>query len=543
MESTELLVVGCGPAGRDRGPRGRRAGVATVVLERDPVVGAKRVCAAGLRPGFCETSTCRARSCTATRRTSRSRPIRETYAFTRRTGADDDARESSTARSRRWPAQRRCRDPHVRAVPFARARTRRGRGRICRHSRRRAQADSARARCSSRRARRARLDRRRSGLRATTAGATASSPASSIACYLEPAGDRRRPTKPSRCTTIAARSRARRSSRGCFPSAIISRSAWAWGRRSNGGRAARRAGRGSCRACKRPALSRHRATRVREEGNLLYGGAPRPGHRARSRDGRRHGGRARRRHDRRGHLRSRDERALRGRGRRRAHRRGARDPAPAYERATKRAFYARLRHRAQTDGVPGTQAGAFRRALPATREQRRVSPICCSTIATTSRRRSGAICTRRRCAFGAARGVRRLNGGRVHRRAVACGSCWCCSRSRWSAFVFMHLIPGDPIAIRLGEHASPQQIALAHARVRARPAVVGAAREVLRRAAARRSRHVDRRHAAGRRTARHGVSGDGRADVRRDAGGGRDRHSRPACWRHCGRVRSLTSSR
>ena len=28
------------------------------------------------------------------------------------------------------------------------------------------------------------------------------------------------------------------------------------------------------------------------------------------------------------------------------------------------------------------------------------------------------------------------------------------------SFLFMHLIPGDPIAIRLGEHASPQQIAL-----------------------------------------------------------------------------------
>jgi flavin-dependent dehydrogenase len=29
--------------------------VETLVLERDPVVGVKRVCAAGLRPGFCET--------------------------------------------------------------------------------------------------------------------------------------------------------------------------------------------------------------------------------------------------------------------------------------------------------------------------------------------------------------------------------------------------------------------------------------------------------------------------------------------------------
>src|ERR1700738_1032783 len=65
METTDFLVVGCGPAGgAGRAEAGRaggtpareaaRRGVATVVLERDPVVGAKRVCAAGLPPGFCE---------------------------------------------------------------------------------------------------------------------------------------------------------------------------------------------------------------------------------------------------------------------------------------------------------------------------------------------------------------------------------------------------------------------------------------------------------------------------------------------------------
>jgi flavin-dependent dehydrogenase len=53
MESTEFLVVGCGPAGGTAAREASRQGVATIVLERDAVVGAKRVCAAGLRPGFC----------------------------------------------------------------------------------------------------------------------------------------------------------------------------------------------------------------------------------------------------------------------------------------------------------------------------------------------------------------------------------------------------------------------------------------------------------------------------------------------------------
>ncbi|HEY4441185.1 MAG TPA: NAD(P)/FAD-dependent oxidoreductase, partial [Candidatus Elarobacter sp.] len=54
MESTEFLIVGCGPAGGTAAREAARRGIETVVLERDAVVGAKRVCAAGLRPGFCE---------------------------------------------------------------------------------------------------------------------------------------------------------------------------------------------------------------------------------------------------------------------------------------------------------------------------------------------------------------------------------------------------------------------------------------------------------------------------------------------------------
>jgi flavin-dependent dehydrogenase len=54
MREVEFLVVGCGPAGGTAAREAARSGVETLVLERDPVVGTKRVCAAGLRPGFCE---------------------------------------------------------------------------------------------------------------------------------------------------------------------------------------------------------------------------------------------------------------------------------------------------------------------------------------------------------------------------------------------------------------------------------------------------------------------------------------------------------
>jgi len=55
METVDFVVVGCGPAGATAAREAAAAGIETVVLEKDAVVGAKRVCAAGLRPGFCET--------------------------------------------------------------------------------------------------------------------------------------------------------------------------------------------------------------------------------------------------------------------------------------------------------------------------------------------------------------------------------------------------------------------------------------------------------------------------------------------------------
>ncbi|HEY1653800.1 MAG TPA: NAD(P)/FAD-dependent oxidoreductase [Candidatus Tumulicola sp.] len=55
MERVDFLVVGCGPAGAAAAREAARAGVETIVLEKDAVVGAKRVCAAGLRPEFCRT--------------------------------------------------------------------------------------------------------------------------------------------------------------------------------------------------------------------------------------------------------------------------------------------------------------------------------------------------------------------------------------------------------------------------------------------------------------------------------------------------------
>ncbi|MFN2450395.1 MAG: hypothetical protein ABR508_11520 [Candidatus Baltobacteraceae bacterium] len=53
LEQVDFLVVGCGPAGGTAAREAARAGVETLVLDKDAAVGAKRVCAAGLRPGFC----------------------------------------------------------------------------------------------------------------------------------------------------------------------------------------------------------------------------------------------------------------------------------------------------------------------------------------------------------------------------------------------------------------------------------------------------------------------------------------------------------
>ncbi len=53
MEECELLIIGCGPAGGTAAREAASRGVHTIVLEKDAQIGVKRVCAAGLRPGFC----------------------------------------------------------------------------------------------------------------------------------------------------------------------------------------------------------------------------------------------------------------------------------------------------------------------------------------------------------------------------------------------------------------------------------------------------------------------------------------------------------
>ncbi len=53
MEECELAIIGCGPTGGTAAREAASRGISTVVLEKDSQVGVKRVCAAGLRPGFC----------------------------------------------------------------------------------------------------------------------------------------------------------------------------------------------------------------------------------------------------------------------------------------------------------------------------------------------------------------------------------------------------------------------------------------------------------------------------------------------------------
>ncbi|MBV9271043.1 MAG: FAD-dependent oxidoreductase, partial [Candidatus Eremiobacteraeota bacterium] len=55
IEAADLVIVGCGPAGATAAREAARAGRSVIVLEKDREVGQKRVCAAGLRPGFCRT--------------------------------------------------------------------------------------------------------------------------------------------------------------------------------------------------------------------------------------------------------------------------------------------------------------------------------------------------------------------------------------------------------------------------------------------------------------------------------------------------------
>ena len=167
-------------------------------------------------------STCRARSCT---RSAAPHALDDPQDLRFRASgpAHTTTREELDGTLAALARDRRRGDSHQHAVPLARTRSRRRRRRIRRYARRDAQEDSRAVgvpRAGIERAAR----RRRSGVSLSRSGATASSPAFSTACI--PSGRRTTPpTTRSRCTTIAARSRTRRSSRGCFRSAITSRSA------------------------------------------------------------------------------------------------------------------------------------------------------------------------------------------------------------------------------------------------------------------------------------------------------------------------------
>ncbi len=111
----------------------------------------------------------------------------------------------------------------------------------------------------------------------------------------------------------------------------------------------------------------------------------------------------------------------------------------------------------EADGIPRTQARALRRALPATRGR---AAIRRPLAARSQRFHAGpmAVFIRTGTAFWGPRGVRRLGViafavDRLVRLVLVLLAITLVS------FLFLHLIPGDPIAIRLGEHASPQQIA------------------------------------------------------------------------------------
>ena len=344
METTEFLVVGCGPAGGTAAREAARAGVATWSSERTrssaPSGSARPACGRD----SARRSICRVRSSTAIRRRSRSTRSSGRYDFTSgpahtttREELDGTIAALARARGRGDSHRARCFARYERDGATARS-----------SSTPTPRAGDAQARCARAtvflaQGSTARHRRRRLAVRATTAGRDGL-----ITCYqyrVYPRAARDRDAYETlemhyyRCAALG-----RRRHRLDVPQARSSLD-----RSGHAGRSspARSCAPNSTRFCRRvrARLFPGVAYTIREEGNLLYGGAPRP---RISAGNVMVGGTAA------GFVDATTgegihEAAMSGRfaARRSPTRAARRDPAPAqqYEQASKALFYGRLRHR------------------------------------------------------------------------------------------------------------------------------------------------------------------------------------------------------
>ena len=212
-----------------------------------------------------------------------------------------------------------------------------------------------------------------------------------------------------------------------------------------------------------------------------------------------------------------------------------RDAAPRYERAVKRAFYGRLRHRQKLmtflERKPARFDVLFRQleADAALRRAAAARPQRVQAVRVALSLRAGGEVLARRAA-------RLTRADAALLRSTGCVRLVCVLLAiTVVSFLFMHAIPGDPVALRLGEHASPQEVAHLRAALGPRPALVRAARPLpgaRSRTAISAQSVFDAQPVAQKLGAV--LSGDARADAQRDAvrdrrrhPGGRDRGGAP----------------